>query len=180
MGALWLVFTWSHGPTSFNENRLVLGRGMHFWGMLLGVVPNALVVAGMLGLRDRLLAGGGTAARVAFNVAIAALVASAAVDLIAGALGPPLLMPFLGAGLVIVGLAPGVRDRSRQRPDLRRPLLLIGILLLGASAFAWIPLEVSDAFGGYRIFGAVAHLAVGAAWTVVGLRAARPGAVGAV
>ena len=38
---VWLVFTSVHGPTSFNENNITLGRDMHFWGMLLGVVPNS-------------------------------------------------------------------------------------------------------------------------------------------
>lgn len=103
-GGLWLVFTTSHGPTSYNEDRAILGIGMHGWGMLLGVVPNALLLAGLVGLRASLLAGAGR-----------------------------------GAG---------------------------------------IPLEVSDRFGGYRIYGALAHLATGIGWVLAGVVALRASGAG--
>ncbi len=165
--ALWLVFTVVHGPTSFNENNPVLGGDMHFWGMLLGVIPNVVLVAGLLGLRQPLLAGAGRTATIGYWLAVAALFASAAVDLVGRSLGPPLLMPFQGVGLVLVGLAGG--------SDLRRPLLAIGVLILAAFGFAWVPLEISDRFGGYRIFGFLAHFAVGVGWVFTGLRAASDG-----
>jgi hypothetical protein len=174
MAGLWLVFTASHGPTSYNENHLILGRGMHFWGMLLGVVPNLLVVGGLLGLRESLLAGAGRPAGIGYVFAVGALAASAAVDLAFGALGPPLLLPLVAAGLVLLGLAPGSTDDPRRRRDVARVLLAIGVALLVAFAIAWIPLEVSDSFGGYRIFGALAHLVVGAGWVAAGVVALRP------
>ena len=67
-GGLWLVFTASHGPTSYNEDRAILGIGMHGWGMLLGVVPNALLLAGLVGLRASLLAGAGRGAGIPLEV----------------------------------------------------------------------------------------------------------------
>ena len=66
-GGLWLVTT-SHGPTSYNEDRAILGIGMHGWGMLLGVVPNALLLAGLVGLRASLLAGAGRGAGIPLEV----------------------------------------------------------------------------------------------------------------
>jgi hypothetical protein len=172
---LWVVFTASHGPTSFNENRLILGRDMHFWGWLLGVVPNALVAAGLIGLRSTLLDGAGTIARSGYVLALGGLTAAAAIDLVTGALGPPLLLPVQALGLVLLGAGPGTRDASRPRADLRAVVLVLGGLLFVAFGVALIPLDTFDAIGGYRIYGAIAHLATGVGWAlagVIGLRSA--------
>lgn len=45
MAALWINFTRAHGTTSVDEDRLVLGGSMPFWGMLIGGVPNLLIAA---------------------------------------------------------------------------------------------------------------------------------------
>ena len=172
-GGLWLVFTTSHGPTSYNEDRAILGVGMHGWGMLLGVVPNALLLAGLVGLRASLLAGAGRSAGIGFALAIGALLASAMVDLALGALGPPLLLPIQAIGLVLLGAAPGSSPTTRRPEAVARVILAIGILLIGAFVVALIPLEVSDRIGGYRIYGAVAHLATGIGWVLAGVVALR-------
>ena len=39
MSVLFVPFTVAHGPTSYNEERLVAGWSMHGWGLLLGTVP---------------------------------------------------------------------------------------------------------------------------------------------
>jgi hypothetical protein len=170
MSALWLVFTASHGPTSFNENRIILGQGMHFWGLLLGVVPNLLVVAGLIGLRAALLARAGAVGRIGFLVAVAGLLGSAALDLWFGALAPPLLLPVVGAGLVALGASGEPRGVSRMA-SVRRSTFVIGLLLLVGTVMAWMPVEVSDGYEGYRLYGAVAHLASGVGWMVAGASA---------
>jgi hypothetical protein len=70
---LWLVFTTVHGPTSFNEDNVTLGLGMHAWGLLLGVIPNVLVGSGLLLARRALLAGGGVAAKLGFGLLLAGI-----------------------------------------------------------------------------------------------------------
>ena len=168
---LWLVFTSVHGPTSFNENNVTLGRDMHFWGLLLGVIPNAFVAGGLWLGRSVLLRGGGRAARVGYGLVLLALLASASLDLVFGALGPPLFLPLLAAGLIVLALAP--RDPSGPRAPIRRSLLALGVLLAIAFAWALLPLDVSDRMGGFRIFGFMAHLLGGIGWAIVGYLIAR-------
>ena len=48
MAVLWLVFTNVHGPTSFAQTRVVLGRSTLFGGRLLGGLPNLLVALGLI------------------------------------------------------------------------------------------------------------------------------------
>lgn len=66
MAALWLVFTSAHGPTSFNEDRVILGGSMLFWGMLLGGIPNLLIAAGLVVFSSRLALLTGRLARVGY------------------------------------------------------------------------------------------------------------------
>ena len=54
MAGLWLVFTNVHGPTSNNEDRIIFGGGMFFWGSLLGWLPNLLIAMGLVLLWPRL------------------------------------------------------------------------------------------------------------------------------
>jgi len=168
---LWLVFTSVHGPTSFNENNITLGRDMHFWGLLLGVIPNAFVASGLWLSQSVLLRGGGRAARGGYGLVLLALLASASLDLVFGALGPPLFLPLLAAGLMVLALAP--RDASGPRAPIRNSLLALGVLLAIAFAWALLPLDVSDRVGGYRIFGFMTHLLGGIGWAIVGYVIAR-------
>jgi hypothetical protein len=116
MVVLWVPFTLAHGPTSYNDERVVAGMTMIGWGLLLGVVPNVLVATGLVLARGRLARSGGTAW--ALGWVIAALAAAYVVAL----------------------------------------------------ALALVPQEASDGFDGYRIYGLVAHVAVGLGWVVVASR----------
>jgi hypothetical protein len=168
---LWLVFTSVHGPTSFNENHITLGRDMHFWGMLLGVIPNVLVAAGLWLSRAALLRGAGGSARVGYALVLLALLVSAGIDLAFGALGPPLLLPLVAVGSLVLALAP--RDPPSLERAVRTILVAIGAILAVAFVWALVPLETSDAVGGYRIFGFMVHVLGGIGWAVLGIRIAR-------
>ena len=164
---LWLVFTNVHGPASFNENHVTLGLDMHAWGLLLGVIPNVLVAAGLWLGRPEVVLGGGPVARLGYGLVLAGLLASAVLDLLIWrALGPPLFVPLIAAGLLILALAPR-RDGGSMTP-IRGTLLFLGVLLAVAFLWALTPLDVFDRVGGYRIYGAMAHLLGGLAWAVVG------------
>ena len=53
MALFFVPFTITHGPTSFNEERTLLGLDMHSWGLFLGVAPNVAIAAGFWTLRRR-------------------------------------------------------------------------------------------------------------------------------
>jgi hypothetical protein len=167
MIGMWLIFTNVHGPTSYNLDRPFLGRDMQFWGMLLGGPPNLLVTAALLGLAPRLTQGAPRRARVGLGLAVFGLAAAGALDLIVGAINAPFFIPVVGAGLLLLALG-----RS-DRPDLPRAawisLAVIGALNLIAFAWALVPLETSDAVGGYRLYGLLAHVGTGLGWVAVGL-----------
>lgn len=164
---LWLVFTWVHGPTSFNENRITLGRDMHFWGMLLGVIPNVLVAAGLWLARSIFVKGDGRAARAGYGLVLLGLLVPAVLDLASRSLGPPMLLPLLGLGLLVLGLA--MRRDSGADRAVRIVVLALGSLLVMAFGWALVPLELSDRVGGYRIFGFIAHLVGGLGWALLGV-----------
>jgi hypothetical protein len=163
----WLVFTSVHGPTSFNENNVTLGLDMHAWGLVLGVIPNALVAGGLWLSRPVVLRGGGRAARIGLGLLLLALLVSAGLDLLARALGPPIFLPFIAAGLLVLASAP--RKAPGMDGAIRTALLGLGLLLAVAFAWALVPLETSDSVGGYRIFGFMAHLLAGLGWALLGL-----------
>ena len=89
MAILFLPFTITHGPTSFNEERTLLGLDMHLWGVILGVAPNVLIAAGFWSLRRR-VAGSNPLAVAACTTICAVLLMSAAADLAIRAHGPPI------------------------------------------------------------------------------------------
>lgn len=97
-----------------------------------------------------------------FALTLFGLLVPAAVDLIAGSLGPPLFMPVVGVGLVLLALGNWHVSRTgRLRAYL---LLFIGVLQLVVLA---IP---TDLFGyGYRLFGLMAHFLGGLAWIAFGI-----------
>lgn len=171
---LWLVFTSVHGPTSFNENNVTLGLDMHAWGLLLGVIPNVLVAGGLWLGRSDLLRGGGRGARFGFGLLLLALLVSAGLDLLSRSLGPPVFLPFIAAGLIVLALAP--RDGPGPAKEIRATLLLLGLLLALAFAWALMPLETFDRVGGYRTYGLIAHLLAGIGWAFLGYFVARSAA----
>ena len=165
MTGLWLAFTLAHGPTSYDEERLVLGQDMHTWGFLLGVVPTVLVAGTLIVLRGELLGHSGRLAAVGFWIVVGSHLASAAQDAYFRGLGPPFFVPLAGVGLVL--LAVGVRGHGLA--GVRLLLGLAGSLQLVASVLSFVPGEASDAFHGYRLFGLLAYGIAGLAWVSVGL-----------
>lgn len=168
MALLWLIFTTVHGPTSYNEDKAVLGRTMHFWGSMLGGPPNLLVALGLLLLYPRVAHHGSRLACTGYTLTLIGLLVPAGIDLAIGALGAPFFVPVLGIGVLL--LARGNWHNPRfQRGDLYL-LLIIGSFLVLAFAWALVPLGVSDQIGGYRIFGFLAHVVPGIGWAVLGVR----------
>jgi len=167
MMVLWIIYTNVHGPTTYDETRPVLGRTTLFWGMLLSAPPNLLVALGLILLHPRLAQGASRMASIGYTLALIGLLVPAVIDLIIGAIGPPFFVPVLGAGLILLALG------SRYNPRIKRQninlLLLIGIFQVIAFALALIPLEVSDPFGGYRVYGIFAHFLTGIGWIVLGV-----------
>jgi hypothetical protein len=167
MMLLWVIYTTVHGPTSYDETRPVLGRTTLFWGMLLSAPPNLLVAMGLILLHPHLAQGASRLARTGYTLALIGLLVPAVIDLIIGAIGPPFLMPVLGAGMILLAL--GSRNNARISRQSFNLLMLIGIFQVIAFALALIPLEVSDPFGGYRVYGVFAHFLTGISWIALGV-----------
>jgi len=167
MAAAWIIFTNVHGPTSFNEDNLFLGKGMFFWGVLTSTPPSLLIALALILVYPHLVPPGVRLARVGFNLTLIGLIVPAISDLILGAMGPPLLLPLLGIGLILLGVA------SRHNPWMqggrRTIVLLVGALMLLATASFFIPLEFSDRYSGYRIFGIMVYFLPGLLWAWFGL-----------
>jgi len=161
MVVLWVPFTLAHGPTSYNEERVVAGMDMLGWGLLLGVVPNVLVATGLVLARGRLARSGGTAW--ALGWVIAALVLSALADLAFRALGPPFSLFVLAPATIalVVLAAPG---------GVRVAWAVLAAAYVVALALALVPHEAADGFDGYRVYGLVAHVTVGLGWVVAASR----------
>lgn len=164
MAALWLVYTWLHGPTTYQEDHQFLGRDVHFWGMLLGVVPNSLISAGLIALRDWLATPSKLAA-VGHWLMCGALVVPAVLDFAVQAINAPFFLPVQAVGVVL--LAAGLRSRPDQS-TLRTSLVVLGGLLGAGMMVAFLPQDFSDSIGGFRIFGVFAYFLAGLAWSGVG------------
>ena len=171
MAALWLIFTSVHGPTSFNEDRVFLGGSMLFWGMLLGGIPNLLIAAGLLVAGSPLAMATSRLAGVGYVLLLIGLVVPALIDLGIQALGAPFFLPVAAVGLAL--LAIGNRHNPRVSRPSRLLLLFIGVLLASAFAWALLPGSFTDPIGGYRIYGAFAHLAAGIGWMLFGVSVLR-------
>lgn len=170
MTVLYLPFTLAHGPTSFNEERLVLGSDMHRWGMLLGVVPNLLIGGGLWRLRERIASGRGATAVLA--IAAVALLLDALVNLVLGGLGAPFVLFILGPATLT--LAALIRAGGAGRTRLRLLFAALGTSLTLGVGLALIPQEVSDAFHGYRAYGFVVHGIGGLLWALIGVALRSP------
>ncbi|TFC04393.1 hypothetical protein E3O42_05205 [Cryobacterium adonitolivorans] len=169
--ALWVVFTTAHGPTSVNEDRAVLGGSMVFWGMLLGGIPNLLIATGLVLLASRLVPAPGRLARVGYVLLLIGLIIPALIDLSIQALGAPFLLPVAAIGLAM--LAVGTRRNPRVSRPSRFLLLMIGVLLASAFAWALLPGSFTDPIGGYRIYGVFAHFGAGIGWVLFGFSVLR-------
>ena len=171
MAGLWLIYTTVHGPTSFDEVRAVLGGPTLFWGMLLGGIPNLLIAAGLVIPSSRLALATGRLARFGYVLLLIGLIVPALIDLSIQALGPPFFLPVAAIGLTLVAWGPRLRPRV-SRPS-RVLLLVIGLLLATAFAWALVPNRLTDPIGGYRIYGAMAHLGAGIGWALFGISVRR-------
>jgi hypothetical protein len=170
MTALFVPFTLAHGPTSYNEEREILGWDMLAWGLLLGVLPNVLIVAGLWWRRDR-ITGGGRGARVGLTLSCVALLADAAVNLAFRGLGAPFVLFLLAPATI--ALAVLIPRGDAARAPTRVVLAVLGAVLATGLVLALTPLETSDAFGGYRIFGSVTYGLGGLRWARLGLSLAQ-------
>ncbi|MCW2738633.1 hypothetical protein [Nocardioides sp.] len=155
MVVLWIPFTLAHGPTSYDEERVVAGMTMLGWGLLLGVVPNLLVASGLVVARASVSTG--RRSSLALGVVVAALVGSALQDLAFRALGPPFSLFLLAPATLALAVLAGGRDG-------RAPWALLATAYVAATGLALVPQGTSDAFGGFRIYGVAAHVAVGLGW----------------
>lgn len=172
MAGLWLVYTRVHGPTSYDETNALAGRSTLFWGMLLGGPPPLLVALGLGLERGRLTAGLGRRARIGHALTVFGLAVAASIDLIIGALGPPFFGPVVGLGLLL--LAAGRLSGAAPPRTATNLLLALGLLQWAAFAAALIPNAVADEWGGYRVYGVLAHLLPGLLWAALGVTAWAP------
>lgn len=166
MTLLFVPFTITHGPTSFNAERTLLRLDMHWWGLLLGVAPNVLIAAGFWTMRRR-VAGSSRLAVAACTTMCAVLGLSAIADLAFRALGPPFGLFVLTPAAVVacVSAAPRGSVNARAR-------VLIGVLAAALTTgliLALIPAQTSDSFSGYRVFGVLVYATAGIAWALLGL-----------
>lgn len=171
MASLWLIFTASHGPTSYNQDNIVLGGGMHFWGMLLGGLPGLALAGGLIMLRPELVQTGNRRSSIGWGLTLFGLVIPALLDLAIRALGAPFFLPVLGAGLLV--LAGTHTEHSTLPRQIFGWLRVIGWLLVVAFLFALIPQEIQDAYRGYRIFGTLAYFLPGLLWIRLGVALVR-------
>lgn len=171
MAALFPVFTVLHGPTSYYERGQWLGIDGLAWGALMNGVPSLLIAAGLIGARGSVVGAGGRAVKTGHVLVLVALIVPGVVDLAIRAIGAALLMPLEAAGLLLVGL--GSRARPTLSGSARRTLVVMGVLLTLAFATAVPPVETTDQWQGYRVFGVLAYLLVGIGWIVFGALLAR-------
>jgi hypothetical protein len=159
---LFVPFTLTHGPTSYNLEREVLGWDMHRWGLLMGTIPEVLIGVGLWRLRG-LLAGARRVTAGALAVVCATMFLFAAMNLALGAIGPPF-------DLFLLVPATAVAAATTARHGATRALLvLLAATYCAALAIALVPQQVSDAVDGYRIFGLVVNVGVGVLWAVLGM-----------
>ncbi len=156
-----IPFTNAHGPTSFNVEREVLGWDMHRWGSVMGTVPQALVGLGVWRLRDQ-LAGGRRIASRALTVMCVAMFLFAAMNLVMRAIGPPLDLFLVAPAGIVAATTTAARGATRGL------LVALAGSYAASLVLALVPLETSDSFGGYRIFGLIAYAGVGALWAALG------------
>ena len=171
MIAVWPIYISLHGPTSYNEDGDFLGGNALFWGAMLEGPPNLLIVAGFLALLPGIWTALGKLARVGYVLLLASLVIPAVADLATLSILPPLFFPLQVAGLALLALGGG-----RLRRITRIAFGVMAVLVAAALLLELVlTSEQFDALEGYRIYGLMAHIAVGIGWAVAGVaEATRP------
>jgi hypothetical protein len=166
MALLFLPFTITHGPTSFNEERTLLGLDMHFWGLLLGVAPNVFLAAGFWTLRRR-IAGSNRLSVAACTAICIVLWLSAAIDLAFRALGPPFGLLVLAPMAVVACVSAAPKGAVNTRA--RVVFAALAVVLMTGWVLALIPAQASDSINGYRLFGVLTYAAAGLLWALLGV-----------
>jgi hypothetical protein len=164
--ALWPVFTSLHGPTSFNEDRELLGGDAQLWGAMMEGPSGLLVAAGLVGSYAFLVAERGRGARIGFWLAMVGLVMPSVVSIVIRETVPPLLAPLLAVGLVLMAFANG----EASTVSLRHRFLLAALGCAQAFAFLWALLvrpDLMDRIDGYRIYGIAANVIFGVTWIML-------------
>lgn len=165
--ALWPVYTSLHGPTSFDEQGELLGKGTLFWGSLMEGPSGLLIALGLAGSYTLLTACGGRMVRVGFVLTMIGAVIPALVNLAFRGVMPPLLAPVFGVGLILMAVAN--RTSTGLSSFGRHVLMGLGGALL--FAFLWTALvrpDLIDRIDGYRIYGLVANVLFGVGWILLG------------
>lgn len=166
MAVLFVPFTLTHGPTSYNIGEEILGADMHGWGFLLGVVPCLLLGLGLWQLRDR-AAGGRSVTRSAWTVVAVGLLVSAFQDLLFLSLGPPFLS-FVVVPALLVAVATH-RSRHPRDTTVRIAAGVLALVLLAGLVNSLFLREVEDGLGNYRTAAFLLYGAGGVAWAALGV-----------
>jgi hypothetical protein len=167
MASLFPVYSTLHGPTSFYERGVWLGLEGQVWGGVMNGVPSLLIACGLVGARPVVVGHGRRGVRVGYVMVLVALLIPGVLDLALRAITPPLLLPVQAVGLLLIGL--GSRQGRVLSATAGGALACIGTMLLLAFLVALVPIDVSDRYDGYRVFGLLAYAMVGVAWIVFGL-----------
>jgi hypothetical protein len=167
MAGLFPVYSILHGPTSFYEQGVWLGLEGQVWGGVMNGVPSLLIASGLLGGRSVVIGHGRRGVRVGYLLTLIALLLPGVLDLALRALTPPVLLPVQAVGLLLVGL--GSRQGRGLSARAAGVMAGIGVLLMLAYLVALVPVDVSDRYDGYRVFGLMAYAVVGVAWTIFGI-----------
>lgn len=163
VGGLLLVFFWFrftavHGPTSVDQG----GDASAFWSRRLGAAQLPILVA-LTALHPRDPLRRALVPWAGYIVMFGGVLLWALVDL---AYFVPIGIPVAGIGSIV--FASGLRPRRGRCGRERVLLFAFGILcLVGTSTYFAIPLERSDRYSGFRLFGIATYAVPGVIWMVL-------------
>ena len=164
---LWPIYTSLHGPTTFDEQGALLGRGTEFWGSMMEGPSGLLVALGLAGSYTPLVARAGRWGRVGFALTMVGIVIPSLIDLAILAVVPPVLAPVSAAGLIMIAVA----NRTTSSLTRLTRFVLIGLGTVLLFAFLWALLvrpDLADRIDGYRIYGVAASVLYGIGWILLG------------
>ena len=170
MATLWPVYISLHGPTSFDEEGRLFGRGPRFWGAMMEGPSSLMIAAGLLALLPGIWLLLGRAARFGYVLVLVSLVIPGVFDLMIIATAPPLMVPVEAVGLALIA-----STGSRLHLSTRVVFAVMAAMLAVAFATTLVPVAQWDAVEGFRYTGLLVNVGVGIGWVVVGItEAARP------
>lgn len=159
---IFVPFTITHGPTSYNLDKELLRWDMHRWGLVIGSVYPLLVGIGLWPFR-RLLAGEGRAAMRALTVICVTMYLFAVMTVLARALGPPFEIFVLAPASIVTAIT------TTRRGAVRLVLAALAVVYTATVAIQFLPMETSDDLGAFRIYGLLAYVGAGILWALLGL-----------